>query len=77
MPPSHNYKRRYVVCQHSPDDQTLQLQAGAGEDDAIHLPSGLNRVDCLRQEEEEGDFMKELQRHPFENAHANFCVIEE
>ena len=68
-----------MACQHSPDDQTPQLQAGAGEDDAIHLPSGLNRVDCLRQEEEEeeGDFMKELQRHPFVNAHANFCVIEE
>ena len=26
---------------------------GAGEDDVIHLPSGLDRVDCERQEEEE------------------------
>ena len=43
-------KRRCVACQHSPDDQTLRLQAGAGEDDVIHLPSGLDRVDC----EEEG-----------------------
>ena len=40
----------------------LRLQTGAGEDDIIHLPSGLDRVDCERQEEEEessshdGDF---------------------
>ena len=46
-------KRRRVACQHFPDDQTLRLQAGAGEDDVIHLPSGLDRVDCERQEEEE------------------------
>ena len=39
--------------QHSPDGQTLRLQAGAGEDDVIHLQSGLDRVDCERQEEEE------------------------
>ena len=44
---------RTVACQHFPDDQTLRLQAGAGEDDVIHLPSGLDRVDCERQEEEE------------------------
>ena len=42
-----------MACQHSPDDQTLRLQARAGEDDVIHLPSGLDRVDCERQEEEE------------------------
>ena len=42
-----------MACQHFPDDQTLRLQAGAGEDDVIHLPSGLDRVDCERQEEEE------------------------
>ena len=42
-----------MACQHFPDDQTLWLQAGAGEDDVIHLPSGLDRVDCERQEEEE------------------------
>ena len=42
-----------MACQHFPDDQTLQLQTGAGEDDIIHLPSGLDRVDCKRQEEEE------------------------
>ena len=29
------------------------LQAGAGEDDIIHLQSGLDRVACERQEEEE------------------------
>ena len=46
------YSRR-VACQHFPDDQTLRLQAGAGEDDVIHLPSGLDRVDCERQEEED------------------------
>ena len=44
---------RCVACQHSPDDQTLRLQAGAGEDDVIHLLSGLDRVDCERQEEED------------------------
>ena len=32
-----------------PDDQALRLQAGAGEDDFIHLP---DRVACERQEEE-------------------------
>ena len=42
-----------MVCQHFPDDQTLRLQTGAGEDDIIHLPSGLDRVECERQEEEE------------------------
>ena len=42
-----------MACQHSPDDQTLRLQAGAGENDVIHLSSGLDRVDCERQEEEE------------------------
>ena len=42
-----------MACQHSPDDQTLGLQAGAGEADVIHLLSGLDRVDCERQEEEE------------------------
>ena len=35
------------------DDQTLRLQAEAGEGDVIHLPSGLDRVDCERQEEED------------------------
>ena len=53
MPSSQNYKRRYVACQHFPNDHTLRLQTGAGEDDIIHLPSGLDRVDCERQEEEE------------------------
>ena len=53
MPPSQSYKRRRVACQHSPDDQTLRLQAGAGEDDVIHLPSGLDRVTWDRQEEED------------------------
>ena len=53
MPLSQNYKRRCVACQHFPDDQTLRLQAGAGEDDVIHLPSGFDRVVCERQEEEE------------------------
>ena len=53
MPPLRSHKRRRVACQHFPDDQTLRLQAGAGEDDVIHLPSGLDRVDYERQEEEE------------------------
>ena len=42
-----------MACQRFPDDQTLRLQTGAGEDDIIHLPSGLHRVDSERQEEEE------------------------
>ena len=42
-----------MAYQHSPEDQTLRLQAEAGEDDVIHLPSGLERVHCERQEEEE------------------------
>ena len=50
---SQSYKRRCVACQHFPNDQTLRLQAGAGEDDVIRLPSGLDRVDCERQEEED------------------------
>ena len=53
MPPLQSYKRRHVACQHFPDNQTLRLQTGAGEDDIIHLPSGLDHVDCERQEEEE------------------------
>ena len=60
MPPSQSYKRRCVACQHSPDDQTLRLQAGAGEDDVIHLPSGLDRVDCEHQEEEEDRYASRL-----------------
>ena len=50
MPPSQSYKRRRVACQHSPDDQTLRLQAGAGEDGVIHLPSGPDRAACKRQD---------------------------
>ena len=42
-----------MACQHFPDDQTLRLQAGTGEDDVIHRRSGLDCVDCERQEEEE------------------------
>ena len=41
-----------MACQHFPDDQTLWLQTGAGEGNIIHLPSGLDHVDCERQEEE-------------------------
>ena len=53
MPPLQSYKRRRVACQHFPDNQTLRLQTGAGENGIIHLPSGLDRVDCERQEEED------------------------
>ena len=56
MPPSQSYKRRRVARQHFPDDQTLRLQTGAGEDAVTHLPSGLDRVDCECQEEEEESF---------------------
>ena len=41
-----------MACQHFPDDQTLRLQTGAGENNIIHLPSGLDRVDCKCQEED-------------------------
>ena len=41
-----------MACQHSSDDQTLRLHAGAGEDDVIHIPGGLDRVDCERHEED-------------------------
>ena len=64
MPPLRSHKRRRVACQHFPDDQTLRLQAGAGEDDVIHLPSGLDRVDCERQEEEEEEIQTD-QADPF------------
>ena len=48
-------------CQHFPDDQSLRLQTEAGEDDIIHLPSGLDRVDYERQEEEEAqDFSRTI-----------------
>ena len=53
MPPLQSYKRRRVAWQHFPDNQTLRLQTGAGEDDIIDLPSSLDWVDCKRQEEEE------------------------
>ena len=53
MPPSQSYKRRCVACQHSPVDQTVRLQAGAREDDLIHLPSGPDCVAWEHQEEEE------------------------
>ena len=42
-----------MAYQHSFDDQALPLQARAGEDGSIHLPSGPGRVACERQEEEE------------------------
>ena len=42
-----------MACQHSPDDQTLRLQAEAGEDDVIHLPSGSDCVACKHQDEED------------------------
>ena len=51
MSPSQSYSRRHVACQHSPDDQTLPLQTGAGEDDFIYLPSGPDGVACEPQEE--------------------------
>ena len=64
MPPLRSHKRRRVACQHFPDDQTLRLQAGAGEDDVIHLPSGLDCVDCERQEEEEAPALESWELDP-------------
>ena len=55
-----------MACQHFPDNQTLRLQTGAGEDDVIHLLSGLDRVDCERQEEEE----EEEEEEDVQNVHA-------
>ena len=62
MPPSQSYKRRCVACQHFPEDQTLQLQAEAGENNVIHLPSGLDHIACEQEEEEEED---PFHFHPF------------
>ena len=45
-------KRRCVACQQSFDDQTLQLQAGAGKDKVVYLPSGPDHVACKCQEED-------------------------
>ena len=42
-----------MACQHFPDDQTLRLQTGAGEDDFIHLPRSPDHGACECQEEEE------------------------
>ena len=56
-----------MASQHSADDQTLRLQAGAGGDDVIHLPSGLDRVDCERQQQEEDTSWTDLLRR--------FCVM--
>ena len=50
-----------MACQHFPDDLTLWLQTGAGEDDIVHLPSGLDRVDYERQEEEEENTVVQYQ----------------
>ena len=47
-----------MACQH---DQTLRLQAGAGEEDVIHFPSGLDRAACERQEEEEEERKKHFE----------------
>ena len=69
MPPSQSYKRRHVACQHPPDDQTLRLQTGVGEDDVIHLPSGLDRVDSERQEEEESFWKIDLHNVVLSAAH--------
>ena len=61
MPPSQSYATRCVAYQQFPDDQTLRLQAGAGEDDFIHRPSGPDRVSYERQEGEEEDTKERVQ----------------
>ena len=43
-----------MSCQHSPGDQTLRLQAGAGEDVFIHLPSSPIKSQEEEEEEEGG-----------------------
>ena len=42
-----------MACQRTADDPTLRQQAGAGEDDVIHLTSGPDHVTCECQEEED------------------------
>ena len=74
MPQS--YKRRRVACQHFPDDQTLRLQTGAGEYDIIHLPSGLDRVDCERQKEEEEEGLPVSTSCPvYRNINEQECLL--
>ena len=50
-----------MACQHSPDDKTLWLQAVAGKDDFIHIPSSPDRVACECQEEENFTSMVRLE----------------
>ena len=56
MSSSSSFKKRCVAGQHYTDNQTLQLQAGAGQDDFIYLPSSSDRAACERQEEEEKEY---------------------
>ena len=41
---STNLQEKTWACQHFPDDQTLRLQTGIGDDDFIHLLSGPDPV---------------------------------
>ena len=75
--PLQSYKRRRVAYQHFPDDQTLRLQAGAGEDDIIHLQSGLDRVDCERQEEEVDIHTEALGTGGDNEADCGLCLIHQ
>ena len=52
MPSSQSYKRRCVACQHSLDNQTLPMQARAGEENFIHILRNPDCVTCKHQEEE-------------------------
>ena len=51
MPPSQRFKR-CVACQHFLDAQTLRLQAGAGEDDVIDLPSSLELANAKKKKKQ-------------------------
>ena len=51
-PLSKSYKRRCVACQHTLNDQTLQMKARAGEEDSVYLLSSPDGVACECQEEE-------------------------
>ena len=65
-----------MACQHFPDDQTLWLQTGAGEDGIIHLPSCLDRIDCeLQEEEEEGEEEEEEEKEKKKTVLINLPAI--
>ena len=70
-----------MACQHSPDDQTLRFQAGAGEDKFTHLPNGHDYVTCKRQKVEKEVsqdpliLVKCISGAPLKTLHVSFSVL--